>query len=159
MHLTLHAQPAPWHQIHGSWQFVTSLKVKDITRLLMIHLWLILVKFKNSERYHSGLFILAFIFLISSFCVKVTVVLHMYLMACLTSCIHTCMCVCIQTHPNGTEGVIFRSELQNFLTQLKKKKSHQRKAPHILVFWMNFSDPPFFCHTLGSTLTTGGSCP
>lgn len=99
MHLTLPAQPAPWHQIHGSWQFVTSLKVKDITRLFMIHLWLILVQFKNSERYHSGLFIPAFIFLISSFCLKVTAVLHIYLMACLTSCIQTCMCVWTHTNP------------------------------------------------------------
>lgn len=61
-HLTLQAQPAAWHQIHGFWQFVTSLKIKGITRLLEIHLWHILVKFKNSERYHSGLFIPPFIF-------------------------------------------------------------------------------------------------
>lgn len=100
MHLTLYAQPALWHQIHGFWQFVTSLQVKDITRLLVIHLWLTLVKFKNSERYHSGLFIPLLVFLISSFCVKVTVVLHIYLMTCLTSCIHTCMCLCTHTNPS-----------------------------------------------------------
>lgn len=100
MHLTLHAQPAAWHQIHDFWQFVTSLKIKDTTTLLVIHLWLILVEFKNSERYYSGLFIPPFIFLISSFCVKVTVVLHIYLMACLTSCIHTCMCGCTHTNPS-----------------------------------------------------------
>lgn len=100
MHLTLCAQPAAWHQSHGFWQFVTSLKIKDITRLLVIHLWLILVKFKNSERYHSGLFTPPCTFLISSFCVKVAVVLHIHLMACLTSYIHTCMCVCTHTNPS-----------------------------------------------------------
>lgn len=62
-----------------------------------IHLRLILVKFKNSERDHSGLSIPPFIFSnLFLLCQSHCCFAHM---ACLTSCTHTCMCVCTHTNP------------------------------------------------------------
>lgn len=84
-------------------------------------------------------------FLISSFCVKVTVVLHIYLMVCLTSHIHTCTVFAhIQTHPNGSEGVIFRPEFQNFVLQQKKKSFYQRKTCHSTCFLDELQRPSIF---------------
>lgn len=95
-HLTLHAQPAAWHP--DPWLLaICHITQNKRYHKIEIHLWLILVKFKNSERYHSGLFIPPFIFstlflLCQSYCC------FAHIFDGLSHLMYTYMHVCLHTY-------------------------------------------------------------